>query len=354
LEANWGPAYRGKVRLEAAPLSADNQGFLRQLVTQVLANPKDFADLFRLADWPSIFDAVGLPQSKAAPATPSGPSAILSAVGQLQRQALEEVERTSRTSSRGEWHPSGRSLNKDLAVQSQNVHIEAVATDAMRLRNFDPNQPRDEDGKWSKDGPSATPSAVTGMMDVVDPIDGPANEELEKAKDKAQQHVKKGLEDLGDAIKKVYEGETKAFKKDFKWTLKPTNQQNARILGKNMGSRLAPGEEPHHIAPSLHPDPWAGEARSLLRYYQIDINSADNGVSLTHLEHQQSWLNRRETIKLVTRKLEAAEGNVRAVQGSEDWEVHRREIIKVLRQLAREIKAGKFPPGNPRSLPPMD
>jgi hypothetical protein len=43
LEANWGPAYRGKVRLEAAPLSDANQGFLRQLVTQVLADPKDFA-----------------------------------------------------------------------------------------------------------------------------------------------------------------------------------------------------------------------------------------------------------------------------------------------------------------------
>ncbi len=28
LEANWGPAYRGKVRLEAAPLSDANQGFL--------------------------------------------------------------------------------------------------------------------------------------------------------------------------------------------------------------------------------------------------------------------------------------------------------------------------------------
>jgi hypothetical protein len=72
LEANWGPAYRGKVRLEAAPLSADNQGFLRQLVTHVLADPKDFADLFRRADWSSIFDAVGLPQTKASTVAPSG------------------------------------------------------------------------------------------------------------------------------------------------------------------------------------------------------------------------------------------------------------------------------------------
>ena len=74
LEANWGPAYRGKVRLEAAPLSDANQGFLRQLVTQVLADPKDFADLFHRADWPAIFDAVGLPQTKASPPRPSGPS----------------------------------------------------------------------------------------------------------------------------------------------------------------------------------------------------------------------------------------------------------------------------------------
>jgi hypothetical protein len=127
LEANWGPAYRGKVRLEAAPLSDANQGFLRQLVTQVLADPKDFADLFHRADWSAIFDAVGLPQTKASSAAPSGPSAILSAVGQLQREALEGVERTtSQPPSHRERHSTAGSPTSDLAVQSQDAHIERL------------------------------------------------------------------------------------------------------------------------------------------------------------------------------------------------------------------------------------
>jgi hypothetical protein len=92
LEANWGPAYRGKVRLAAAPLSSDNQAFLRQLVTQVLSDPKDFADLFRRADWSSIFDAVGLPQAKSSSAASSDSPTMLSAIGQLQREALEGVD----------------------------------------------------------------------------------------------------------------------------------------------------------------------------------------------------------------------------------------------------------------------
>jgi hypothetical protein len=81
LEANWDPAYRGKVRLEAAPLSDANQGFLRELVTQVLSDPKDFADLFRRADWPAIFDAVGLPQTKASSAGKSVRVAIMVSKG---------------------------------------------------------------------------------------------------------------------------------------------------------------------------------------------------------------------------------------------------------------------------------
>ena len=150
LEANWGPAYRGKVRLEAAPLSDANQSFLRQLVTQVLADPKDFADLFRRADWSSIFDAVGLPQIKASSAAPSGLSAILSAVGQLHREALEGVEEaTAQSTTRREWCSTAESPSKDLAVQSQDVHTEGDAADALRLHNFDPNQPRDK--RWQVD-----------------------------------------------------------------------------------------------------------------------------------------------------------------------------------------------------------
>jgi tetratricopeptide (TPR) repeat protein len=163
LEANWGPAYRGKVRLEAAPLTDANQGFLRQLVTQVLSDPKDFADLFHRADWPAIFDAVGLPQTKASSAGPSSPSAILSAVGQLHREALEGGDGTTRwPASHGERHSTAGSPGEDLAVESQDAHIEGVAADAILLHNFNPNQKRDEAGKWTKDGSIAPSSKVRG------------------------------------------------------------------------------------------------------------------------------------------------------------------------------------------------
>ncbi len=155
LEANWGPAYRGKVRLEAAPLSDANQGFLRQLVTQVLADPKDFADLFHRADWPAIFDAVGLPQTKA-PSGPSGPSQIVSAIRQLQREALDAVlEPTRQPPSQGQSYATAGPPSRSLAVDPRDVHNGAVDADALRLAGFDPDEPRDDLGRWTRDGASA-------------------------------------------------------------------------------------------------------------------------------------------------------------------------------------------------------
>jgi hypothetical protein len=345
LEANWGPAYRGKVRLEAAPLSDANQGFLRQLVTQALADPKDFADLFRRADWPSIFDAVGLPQTKASSAAPTARSAILSAIGQLQREALEG----------GDDIPTARRPRTNVAAQAPHAHTEADAADAIGLAGYDPSQPRDALGRWSKDGSSKAPAAVTGLMDVVDPTEGPANQELQKARDKGEQHAKKGFDDLKDAIKKVYEEEPKAFKKGWKSTRNPfSNEYNGRILKRNMRAKgtLAEGEESHHIVQCC--DRRAKGARDLLDYYQIDTNGAENGVSLSHAEHTQSWLQKGKTIKLVTSELRDAEGSIRPRPGSLRWEVNRQDIIDRLAKLAREIKAGDFPPGNPRFVPPMN
>jgi hypothetical protein len=138
------------------------------LVTQVLADPKDFADLFHRADWPAIFDAVGLPQIKAPSAGPSSPSAILSAVGQLQREALEGVEGAMpQPSSRREWCSMAGSPSRDLAVHCTDVHTEGVPADAILLHNFNPHQKRDEAGKWTTDGPSAASSAASraeGML----------------------------------------------------------------------------------------------------------------------------------------------------------------------------------------------
>ena len=161
LEANWGPAYRGKVRLEAAPLSDANQGFLRQLVTQVLADPKDFADLFRRADWPAIFDAVGLPQTEASAAAPSGPLQIVSALGQLQREAFEEDEGPTQPPSRREGYSTAGLPAKAVAIQSQGPHNEGDAADALRLHNYNRNQARGPDGKWIHEGDDNAPSAAT-------------------------------------------------------------------------------------------------------------------------------------------------------------------------------------------------
>ncbi len=155
LEANWGRAYRGKVRLEAAPLSDANQGFLRQLVTQVLAEPKDFADLFRRADWPAIFDAVGLPQTKA-PSGPSGPLQTVSAIRQLQRKALDGVEEPTRQPpSQRQSYATAGPPSRSLAVDPRDAHNEAVDADVLRLAGFDPDEPRDDLGRWTRDGASA-------------------------------------------------------------------------------------------------------------------------------------------------------------------------------------------------------
>ena len=172
LEANWGPAYRGKVRLKAAPLSSDNQAFLRQLVTQVLSDPKDFADLFHRADWSSIFDAVGLPQSKASSAPPSGSPTMLSQIAQLHREPFEERDGTTRLPSRREWHSMAASPSKDVAAQSEDVHNEDEAADAILMHNFHKDQPRDTDGKWKKEGSNATSSAAKSAKDML--AEGPS------------------------------------------------------------------------------------------------------------------------------------------------------------------------------------
>jgi hypothetical protein len=306
LEVNWGPAYRGKVHLEAAPLTDTNQGVLRQLVTQVLADPKDFADLFRRADWAAIFDAVGLPQIKASSAATPGSAAMLSALGRLQREALDGAD----SSSTAGWP------REDVAAQPPDGHTEANADDALRLAGFDPDQPRDAQGRWSNEGSSAAPGRMTGLMDVVDPIEGPANQELQKAKDEAEQKFKDRLKELEKAIKEASEGPKTAFKKGWRSTQKWDNRRNAKILKANMEKKgtLTKGEEPHHIVQGC--DPEAQKARNLLDYYQLDVNGPENGVSLTKYKHQQSCLQRRETIKLVTNKLKEAEGGVRPVKGS--------------------------------------
>ena len=155
LEANWGPAYRGKVRLAAAPLSSDNLGFLRQLVPQVLSDPKDFAELFHRADWPSIFDAVGLPQIKIASPASLNPSAILSAIRRLQHELTEKSETPTQPPTRQEGHSTTGAPSEGIAFEPQDAHIESDVTDALHLANFNPHEPRDDQGRWTKVGAEA-------------------------------------------------------------------------------------------------------------------------------------------------------------------------------------------------------
>jgi hypothetical protein len=53
---------------------------------------------------------------------------------------------------------------------------------------------------------------------------------------------------------------------------------NSRLLRKNMAGQLKDGEDAHHIVQSTHPR--ASASRDLLDKYQIDVNSAENGVGL--------------------------------------------------------------------------
>jgi len=110
---------------------------------------------------------------------------------------------------------------------------------------------------------------------------------------------------------------------------------NAHRLRRNMGQAIQSGEVAHHIVPSTHRR--AKRARALLDHYQIDINDAVNGVGLNPTDHRGRGLHSYEGIKRVTDRLEGA------IKGAEDWGTGRRNLLRAIQALLREILKGHFP-----------
>ena len=116
--------------------------------------------------------------------------------------------------------------------------------------------------------------------------------------------------------------------------------ENAKRLRKNLGEQIEDGEDAHHIVQSTHRR--AEEARKLLDKYQIDINSAENGIGLKPTgdrpAHHGQGLHSFDGIDEVTRRLQLAVGGVN------DFALARRKIIEALRRIKQEIRLGNFPP----------
>jgi hypothetical protein len=87
-------------------------------------------------------------------------SAIISAVGRLHREAMEGSGATAPISSGREQQPAAGSPAEDLAVESQEAHTEGDAA-GVGLANFNPDEPRDRYGRWTKRGAGAASSAAT-------------------------------------------------------------------------------------------------------------------------------------------------------------------------------------------------
>ena len=125
-----------------------------------------------------------------------------------------------------------------------------------------------------------------------------------------------------------------------RWRSTQTNntRRNAEILRLNMGQNIRDAEQAHHIVQST--DRRAQAARDLLDYYQIDINSAENGVGLMKDVHQGSGLQTTATINWVFQELLSAS----RIGG--DWTAQRQSIINKLRELAQLILEGKLDAGD--------
>ncbi|HEU4406811.1 MAG TPA: toxin TcdB middle/N-terminal domain-containing protein [Polyangiaceae bacterium] len=107
--------------------------------------------------------------------------------------------------------------------------------------------------------------------------------------------------------------------------------KNAAILRKNMaaqGETFAAGDNAHHVVASTHPR--ARAARNILDKYQVDINSAANGVKLPGHLHHGHGLHSNKGIDAVTSRLSAA--------------TSAKDVEAILGRIQQEILSGKFPP----------
>jgi hypothetical protein len=61
LELNWGPAYIGKVKIQAASLNDDKRALLKQLYTTFLQSEDGKAEVLDRVDWKGIEEELGIP-----------------------------------------------------------------------------------------------------------------------------------------------------------------------------------------------------------------------------------------------------------------------------------------------------
>ncbi len=113
------------------------------------------------------------------------------------------------------------------------------------------------------------------------------------------------------------------------------DQHSAVVLGLQPGS----GINAHHIVEST--GSRAQPARDILDHFQIDINSAANGVPLRPTgprpAHHGQGLHSHAGIDAVTDRLR------NAIQGITDWATGRQAVIDELAAIRAEILAGTFP-----------
>ena len=90
----------------------------------------------------------------------------------------------------------------------------------------------------------------------------------------------------------------------------------------------------------------AKRARKLLDDYQIDINSAENGIPLPKDQHAGSLLHTNETQRAIAERLEEARDRaIASARNGSDWVAERDSILTGLDNIRREIASGRFPPG---------
>ncbi len=111
---------------------------------------------------------------------------------------------------------------------------------------------------------------------------------------------------------------------------------SSATLRLNLG--LKRGDDPvHHVVPGKA---GAYDGRAILDRYQININAAENGISIPRTQHEKTQLHTNSNIGLVNRRLEAA------VDGVTDWATGRQNVFDELSRLKDEIREGTFPPSS--------
>lgn len=145
---------------------------------------------------------------------------------------------------------------------------------------------------------------------------------------------------VGNQIVFYGENEASEIVRSFRGRRSRWSQSAAdtQVLARNLGILEVSGRHAHHLVLGDINTAAADQARDLLRRYQIDINSAVNGVSLTENHHLRTGLHRHRTVELVNQRLQAA------IEGITDWTHARLEILEELRRLRGDILSRGFPP----------